>query len=677
MTLEQDHESRYSRAQSESNSFQDELRAAIDQGEPQTELLVLLELTRSRSQASKWASGITGPNLWDHSFTDEDIRSIRDELHEALMSRQRQQPQSNSDLDDLLDFDELLDLAGGERLSPVYHDLAKKEMGVQPDTVNWTGAPPEIAKDLRVGIIGAGPSGITSAIRMKHLDLDFTIFDSAEDFGGTWLHNTYPGCGVDIASHYFSFSYDQKSDWSRYYAKQPEILDYLQGVAERAKLHANARFGTEVVAARFDESAHQWELTVHSKGGEVSTERVDILITAVGLLSSPKIPDFPGLAKFQGKYFHAAQWDHTVDYKNKRVALVGTGASANQIGPTIAPDVDELVVIQRSAQWNVAVENYMKEVSDGEKWLLANIPEYQRWFRTRTMLSQNDSLRPAAEVDPEWSSSDGSISAENARLWTELTQYIKDELGDRQDLLPIALPDYPPFTKRMLRDNGWYRMMRRDNVDVVPGREVQFTSDGIVDANGKEHKVDIVVFATGFEASRALGSLQIEGRTGRTIRDVWGEDDPRAHLGITVPGFPNMFVMYGPNTNIGTGGSIILQAETWTRYAAEAIVKMVEANAVEIECKPEAMDEYNRAMDARLAEMIWAVSSGSTWYRNSAGRVVSNMPWSTPEYWNLTRQVKQEDYTLRFSNEDRSGNEAQKYRPSGKDAELEIEAKSL
>ena len=158
MTLEQDHESRYSQAQSESNSFQDELRAAIDQGEPQTELLVLLELTRSRSQASKWASGITGPNLWDHSFTDEDIRSIRDELHEALMSRQRQQSQSNSDLDDLLDFDELLDLAGGERLSPVYHDLAKKEMGVQPDTVNWTGAPPEIAKDLRVGIIGAWPS---------------------------------------------------------------------------------------------------------------------------------------------------------------------------------------------------------------------------------------------------------------------------------------------------------------------------------------------------------------------------------------------------------------------------------------------------------------------------------------------------------------------------------------
>lgn len=662
---------------SKPSTFEDELRTAIDQGEPQSELLVLLELTRSQFHASKWANKITGPNLWDHTFADEDIRDIRAELHEALMLQQRQQLEPSFEPSGKLELDELIDMAEGEALSPVYHDLAKKEMGVQPDTVNWSGTAPENAKSLRVGIIGAGPSGITAAIRMKELGLDFTIFDTAEDFGGTWLHNTYPGCGVDIASHYFSFSYDQKSDWSRYYAKQPEILDYLQNVAERAELHDYARFGTEVVAARFDESAHKWALTLHSESGEVSTECVDILLTAVGLLSSPRIPDFPGLSEFEGEYFHAAQWDHTVDYTNKKVALVGTGASANQIGPTIAPDVDELVVIQRSAQWNVAVENYMQEVTEGEKWLLANVPEYQRWFRVRTMLSQNDSLRPAAEVDPDWNSSDGSISAENARLWRALTQYIKDELGDRHDLLPMALPDYPPFTKRMLRDNGWYRMMRRDNVEVVPGHEVRFTADGIVDGDGREHKVDIVAFATGFDASRALGSLQIEGREGRTIRDIWGEDDPRAHLGITVPGFPNMFVMYGPNTNIGTGGSIILQAETWSRYAAEAIVRMVEANAVEIECKPEAMDDYNRSMDARLAEMIWAVSSGSTWYRNSAGRVVSNMPWATPEYWNLTSQVNLDDYILQYDNDGRPGIEAQEYRSSGKKPNLEIEAKSL
>lgn len=378
----------------------------------------------------------------------------------------------------------------------------------------------------------------------------------------------------------------------------------------------------------------------------MSTAQAEILITATGLLSAPKIPEFPGLDKYEGKSYHAAQWDHSVDYTGKRVALIGTGASANQIGPALAPEVEQLTVFQRSAQWNIGVANYMQSVSAGEKWLLANVPEYQRWFRLRTMLSQNDTLRPAAEVDPSWDAPDGSISAENARIRETLTQYIKDELGDRQDLLPVALPDYPPFTKRMLRDNGWYRMMRRENVEVVSARNISFTANGILDDSGTEHIVDIAVFATGFDASRALGTLKITGRNGRTIRDIWGEDNPRAHYGITVPGFPNLFVLYGPNTNIGTGGSIILQAETWSRYAVEAIVRMIECEAVEMECRPEAMESYNRAMDKRLEGMIWSVSGGTTWYRNASGRVVSNMPWSTPEYWEMTQQVQLCDYEL-------------------------------
>lgn len=673
MKLNQDDQ--FNSVRDQTVEFEAQLKEAIEQGEPQSELLVLLELSGSRSSARKWAKKITGPSPWNHEFTEEDLEEIRAELYQVLARRNRNKLEPGISN---FGISELLDMAQGKPLPAVYQDLAMKEMQLEPDTVSWTNKRPLRADHLRVGIVGAGPSGITAAIRMQKLGLDFTIYDSAHDFGGTWLHNTYPGCGVDIASHYFSFSYDQKSDWNRYYAKQPEILQYLQDVAQRAQLEDNTNFGTEVVSARFDEEAHNWALTLHSSDGKVSTERVDILITAAGLLSSPNIPDFPGLADFEGDYFHAAQWDHTVDYTGKKVALVGSGASANQIGPTIAPQVDELIVVQRSAQWNVAVDNYMQEVTAGEKWLLGNVPEYQRWYRARTMLSQNDNLRPAAEVDPDWTSDDGSISAENARLWDELTQYIKDELGDRQDLLPMALPDYPPFTKRMLRDNGWYRMMRRDNVDVVPGSEISFSRNGLVDGNGDEHVVDLVVFATGFDASRALGSLQIEGRGGYTIRDVWGDDDPRAHLGITVPGFPNMFVMYGPNTNIGTGGSIILQAETWSRYAAEAIVKMTEADAVEIECKAHAMDEYNRAMDARLAEMIWSVSKGSTWYRNSSGRVVSNMPWATPEYWNLTRQVNLDDFDFHYDYDDLHYSESPKSRSADlQEAQPEIEANSL
>lgn len=621
------------------------LKAAVAQGEPQSVLLTLLELTGRQDFADRWAMHITGPNPWDHTFSEADLQQLRSELTAVLLDRFSSN-QALTPTEGETDVDGLIDLAQGTPLSKTYHRLAKKEMGLEPDTVGWTKKRPDRAEDVRVAIIGAGPSGITAAIRMQHLGLNFTLFDSAEDFGGTWLHNTYPGCGVDIASHYFSFSYAPNPDWSRYYAKQPEILDYLKKTAESAGLRRHTKFGTEVVAAKFDERDHAWHLTLHSEDGVVSNVSAEILITATGLLSAPRIPDFPGLADFRGLKFHAAQWDHSVDYAGKRVALIGTGASANQIGPTIAPEVDQLTVFQRSAQWNIGVANYLQSVSAGEKWLLANVPEYQRWFRLRTMLSQNDSLRSAAEVDPQWDADDDSISAANAQMREILTQYIKDELGDRQDLLPMALPDYPPFTKRMLRDNGWYRMMRRDNVSVVAGRDISFTERGIIDDNGVEHSVDMAVFATGFDASRPLGTLQITGRDGCTIRDIWGDDDPRAHYGITVPGFPNLFVLYGPNTNIGTGGSIILQAETWSRYAAEAIVHMIEHEAAEIECRPEAMQKYNQAMDERLAGMIWSVSKGSTWYRNASGRVVTNMPWSTPEYWEMTQQVRLEDYEL-------------------------------
>jgi 4-hydroxyacetophenone monooxygenase len=210
-----------------------------------------------------------------------------------------------------------------------------------------------------------------------------------------------------------------------------------------------------------------------------------------------------------------------------------------------------------------------------------------------------------------------------------------------------VLPDYPPFTKRMLRDNGWYRMLRRANVELVPTANISFEADGIVDEAGRKHLVDVVVFATGFETSRMLASFSLHGRDGTSIRDAWGDDDPRAYLGMAVPRFPNFFVMYGPNTNIGTGGSIIFQAETWSRYIAEVVKIMAERKALTVEVTAEACASYNEQLDKRLAGMVWSVSSGDTWYRNRKGRVTANMPWTTFEYWEMTQQVDLDDFILR------------------------------
>ncbi|KAA0018399.1 flavin-containing monooxygenase [Antrihabitans cavernicola] len=619
----------------------EELLAALADGELASELLTLCELTDDATLAKRWSAYITGASPWEHEFPDEIAHEIREQLATAILA-ESVATQPSSDLVDVL-----LDHAVGSPIPKPEHLFMRKEMRLNTvDEVDWTDGRPEGADSFSVLIIGSGLSGIAAARRLHRLGINFEVVEKGDASGGTWHHNTYPGCGVDIASHYFSYSFAPNSQWSRYYAKQPEILAYLRNCVTDAGMQDHFTFNTEVLSANWQDDENLWLVTTRSTDGELRHIRANVVISAAGLLDRPSTPDFPGLADFGGAAFHAAEWDHSVDLAGKRVALVGTGASANQIGPNIVDVVDKLTVFQRSAHWNVGIKNYGQNVTEGEKWLLANVPAYGRWFRARTLLSQNDVMRPAQEVDPTWSSEDGSISAENARMREVLTDYIKDELGDHQDLLPKALPDYPPFTKRMLRDNGWYRMMRRDNVEVVPARGLRFESDAMIDDDGVRHPVDIAVFATGFEASKMLASYSVYGREGVSIRDIWGDDDPRAYLGMAVPRFPNFFVMYGPNTNIGTGGSIFGQAENWSRYIVDLVATMVEQNVTVTEVTDEACTAYNERLDNRLAQMIWSVSAGGTWYRNSSGRVTTNMPWTSFEYWAMTQDVVLDDFEL-------------------------------
>lgn len=619
----------------------DHLVALLRDGEPASLLLTLCELTNDIALADRWAGHIVGANPWDHTFPDDAVEEIRERLAEAIVS---------SDIHgtpELSLVDALLDRARGTALPAAEHAMLHKEMGLSDTAeVEWSAGRPEAVDDFHVVVIGAGLSGIAAARRFKRLGISFEVVEKSDNCGGTWHHNTYPGCGVDIASHYFSYSFARNPEWERYYAKQPEILAYIRRCVELEGLTDFISYNTEVLAAEWHEQEGVWLVTTRTADGQAREIRANVVVSAAGLLHRPSIPDLPGLADFEGPAFHAAEWDHSVAVDGKRVALIGTGASGNQIGPALAPVVDKLTVFQRSAQWNVGVNNYSHNVTDGEKWLLANVPAYERWFRARTLLSQNDVMRPAQTVDPNWRSDDGSISAENARMREVLTQYIVDELGDRQDLLPKVLPDYPPFTKRMLRDNGWYRMLRRDNVELVNCRTPRFESDAVIDDDAQRHPIDIAVFATGFEASKMLASYSIYGRDGRSIREVWGDDDPRAYLGMAVPGFPNFLIMYGPNTNIGTGGSIFFQAENWSRYIADVVTTMLEHDAGVIEVNHEAFEEYNEALDQRLGEMVWSVSSGGTWYRNSAGRVTTNMPWTSFEYWAMTQEVNLDHFTL-------------------------------
>lgn len=612
----------------------------MESGETASLLLALAEISGDVTYLSRWGQYIQGPTSEQARFPAEVERDIREHLAAAIEQHGLDCSSNDPQL-----WATLCNQASGQPLPPEEHKLLYKEMGISADVhVDWSNGRPAAADDFTAVIIGGGLSGIAMAIRLKRLGIPFVLYDKNEKVGGTWLVNTYPGCGVDIASHYFSYSFEQNPNWSRYYAKQPEILAYLEHCVDKYGLEDSLRLETEVLSTVFDETLSRWVLRVRDNAGAEMDVHANVVVSAVGQLSLPKTPTFPQQKTFRGATFHSAEWDHSVDVAGKRVLLIGGGASANQIGPAIAPIVESLTILQRNPHWIIRAEKYQDHVSSDKQWLLASIPAYRRWFRTRTVLSMNDVMRPAVMIDPDWDWSDGTINAASEIVRKNLIDYIVQELGPRQDLVGMLIPKYPPFLKRMLRDNGWYRMLTRPNVNLVTSDVANFTSDGVVDQDGVLHPADVVVFATGFQAAKMLSSANFIGRNGVSIRDVWGEDDPRAYLGIAVPEFPNLFVLYGPNTNIGTGGSIFFQAECQTGYIAQIIRDMIEKRVHSVEVRREVFTNYNTRLDERLDGMVWGLPIADTWYRNKHGRVTTNMPWTSFEYWEMTRRATLQDY---------------------------------
>ncbi len=342
---------------------------------------------------------------------------------------------------------------------------------------------------------------------------------------------------------------------------------------------------------------------------------------------------------------HTARWPEGLDYAGKRVALIGTGASSVQVGPTIAPDVERLLVFQRSPQWFRNRAGYHSEVSEAHRWAFRNIPGYSQWFRARLGWQYGDLAWPALRIDAE--RGEGVlISKANDDLRTQWTAYMREQLTERPDLWPKVIPDYPPMTKRSPVDNGWFDMLKRDNVELVTENIDHVGADHITTTDGAVHGVDVIVLATGFQASRMLQSIQVKGRGGRDLRELWGEDNPRAYNGITVPGFPNFFLMYGPNTNLGHGGNIIFHAECQANYIVAGLRRLLESGHDTLEVKRDAFDRFNEKLDERLAGSVWATPGVNSSFKNSEGLVRSVSPWRIEEYWRMTRDLDEQDYEL-------------------------------
>ncbi|SHL07472.1 Predicted flavoprotein CzcO associated with the cation diffusion facilitator CzcD [Pseudonocardia thermophila] len=436
---------------------------------------------------------------------------------------------------------------------------------------------------LRVAVVGAGAGGICMAVALRRLGIeDFTVFEKSDGIGGTWYDNTFPGAEVDTPVPFYSFSF-HPFDFTRTHVRQPELLAYLRNVVDRFQLWPHIRLGTAVTRAVWDERTHTYE--VHASDG--SCERFNVVVTAVGLLNNPKYPDWPGLDRFRGAAFHSARWDHDVDLRGKRVAVVGTGSTAAQIVPAIAPDVAKLYVFQRQPGWVLPKPD--REFTAAERARLSR-PLYRRWVR----------LRQAMVYQGGRSFIEGTKANVQAQRICE--EFIRTTFRDRPDLAKLVTPDYPFGGKRPVKESKFYPTLLRDNVELVPHAVTTVTEHGVVDATGAYHEIDVLVMATGFTAASFLATLDVVGREGRSIHDVW-QGDAQAFLGLTVAGFPNFYMLYGPNTN---GAPIMFMHERQTEFVVANLKRMLRRGVTAIEVRKPVMDLFNLLVQKRLERNVVA-----------------------------------------------------------------------
>lgn len=476
-----------------------------------------------------------------------------------------------------------------------------------------------------VAIVGSGISGLGMGIALKRAGIDtFTIFEQAGALGGVWRENTYPGAACDVPSYVYSYSFEPKLDWSTPYSPQSEILAYLEHCARTYDITGHLRFDTQITAAEFDEDGGRWSITTAAG----ATLHADVLIAACGQLRVPSYPSIPGLERFAGRMFHAARWEHDYDLAGRRVAVIGTGATAIQVVPGIVDDVARLTLFQRTAPYMLRKRH--SRYRPWEKALYRRLPLLQRarrlgfWMLMESMIA--------------------GFTGSRALMWPPRLVHelqLRTQIRDRR-VRDALRPDYVIGCKRMGISSEYYRALDRPHAELVTEPIRAVTETGVITADGVRRDVDAIVLATGFRANEFVAPMGVRGRGGRDLEEAWS-DGAEAYLGIAVSGFPNFFLLYGPNTNLGAG-SIIHMVESQAHYVVQAVRALQRSGARYLDVRADVQDAFGREMQRRLRESVWTTCSN--WYRDDAGRVVNNWPGFMLEYRRRTRRLHLADYEV-------------------------------
>lgn len=506
---------------------------------------------------------------------------------------------------------------------------------------------PKQRSDFPVVVIGCGEAGLLAGIKLKAAGVPFTIVEKQSAVGGTWLANRYPGCRVDIANQYYAYSFEPTDHWTHYYSEQPEILRYLQDVADKHDIVPHVRFDTEVTGASWDEESASWLVTIRGADGGAENLTARALICAVGQFSNSVIPDIAGANEFRGPSFHTADWRDDVDLADKRIAVIGAGASGFQLVPAIADRARQVDVYQRTPQWMAPNPMYHDAIPDGARWAIRHLPYYGRWLRFVSWWPIADALDEQVTIDPNWDNGGLSCNESNHAIREMFIAWMRVFCADEQ-LLAKVTPNYPPMGKRTLQDNGtWLTTLQRDDVELITDAIATIDADGVTTVDGVHRRADVLVWATGFDVNHQLGPINVRGLDGVELNAAWG-DSAYAYLGITVPGFPNFFCMYGPGTNGVNGASIIYNSECQMRYIMGCIDMVLAGGVGSVMPTVEVCDDYNRRAQQRLSQMVYSHPAvSSSYYKNSSGGLPTLYGFRIFDYWRWTNSPNPDDYEMR------------------------------
>lgn len=475
-----------------------------------------------------------------------------------------------------------------------------------------------------VAILGAGVAGICTAIKLRQAgNRNFTIYEKASEIGGTWRENTYPGCSCDVPLHMYQYSFEMLPSWTKKFVFAADIKAYLEYVVDKYGLRPHIRFNTEIEEAKFDEQSGTWRL----RSGDAAFD-ANVLVAGTGQLHRPLYPNIPGRENFKGASWHSAKWNHDYDLKGKRVGVIGTGASAIQFVPEIAKEVSDLYIYQRTASWVAprpqrVFKSWEKALYKAVPWVM-NLQRYKIYWQNESLFftfhHMGDTIKKAAN--------------------DEMNAYVKDP-AKRAKLTP----DYEPGCKRVLFANDWFPAMGRNNVHLETEKITRITEDGIETADGKVQKVDAIVYGTGFDTTNFLGPMKVTGLAGRDLKEVW-KGGAEAHHGITVSGFPNFFMLYGPNTNLGHN-SIIFMIECQANYIAQCLQKLARDNLVYLDVKSDVQRASNKVVQDDNAKSVYASGGCTSWYKTAEGKVTNNWANYTFKYWWRTRRPNFAEFNMR------------------------------